>query len=66
MAFCEDGACGPFSSGGLIIFETRETKATFGLLELTSVTALGVLGGVLGGLFNQLNLALCRHRQVWR
>ncbi|KAL2634106.1 hypothetical protein R1flu_005585 [Riccia fluitans] len=55
MAWCKGGACGLFGEGGLIIFDVEGVKSEYGLLELFPVIVLGIIGGVLGSLFNSLN-----------
>eukprot|EP00897_Mesotaenium_endlicherianum_P000981 jgi/Mesen1/10884/ME000935S10225 len=63
MAFCRGGRCGLYSDSGFIIFDKSEVKSNYGLLELVPVIVLGVTGGTLGSLFNQLNLVICRYRR---
>ena len=66
MNYCQAGGCGLFSSGGFIIFDRSQAKTNFGAMELMAVAVLGVAGGTLGSLFNQLNLSICRYRQKAR
>eukprot|EP00850_Spirogloea_muscicola_P013190 SM000088S23731 [mRNA] locus=s88:359105:362896:- [translate_table: standard] len=63
MAMCRDGACGLFSNGGFIIFDSSSVKSNFGLMELLPVVILGITGGLLGGLFNQVNILICTIRR---
>eukprot|EP00898_Chlorokybus_atmophyticus_P007736 jgi/Chlat1/7964/Chrsp69S07401 len=64
MQWCAKGACGAFSSGGFIIFDISGPGAQedYATVELVPMAMLGVLGGLLGALFNQLNMYLT----VWR
>lgn len=66
MSYCKENRCGLFSSGGFIIFDRSQAKTNFGAIELLAVAILGVAGGILGSLFNQLNLGICRYRQKAR
>eukprot|EP00271_Cylindrocystis_brebissonii_P007457 TRINITY_DN21013_c0_g1_i1.p1 TRINITY_DN21013_c0_g1~~TRINITY_DN21013_c0_g1_i1.p1 ORF type:complete len:847 (-),score=132.91 TRINITY_DN21013_c0_g1_i1:1176-3716(-) len=63
MSWCSDKGCGLFSDGGFIIFDEFEAKVNYGLLELAPVIVLGVTGGILGSLFNHLNLLVCTLRR---
>lgn len=58
MAACAGGRCGLFSDAGFIIFDKSEVHTNYGLLELLPVVVLGVVGGLLGSLFNRLNVLI--------
>ncbi|KAI4367394.1 hypothetical protein MLD38_023136 [Melastoma candidum] len=52
--FCKDGNCGLFGQGGLIMFEVDSTPANFTTPDFLAVIFLGIIGGVLGSLYNFL------------
>ncbi|KAG6757494.1 hypothetical protein POTOM_037806 [Populus tomentosa] len=60
MGWCKSGNCGHFGSGGFIIWDTGQEDYSFG--ELLPMAVIGVIGGLLGALFNQLTL----HITYWR
>lgn len=51
--------------GGLIIFDVSGVQESYGLRELSSVAVSGVLGGVLGSLFNQINAKIIVWSGTW-
>lgn len=55
IAWCKQGHCGLAGEGGMIIFDVKGVDDNYGLDELVPVVVLGLLGGVLGSLFNQIN-----------
>lgn len=55
IAWCKQGHCGLAGEGGMIIFDVKGVEDNYGLDELVPVVVLGLLGGVLGSLFNQIN-----------
>ncbi|CAI5533207.1 unnamed protein product [Closterium sp. Naga37s-1] len=64
ISLCEGDRCGgSFGSRGFILFDRSKSRTDFGLLEVVSVALLGVVGGLLGGLFNHLNVKLCAYRK---
>lgn len=52
MGICKGGKCGLFGEGGLIMFDVNSTKAAYSSADLLAVIFLGVIGGVLGSLYN--------------
>ncbi|KAJ4846925.1 hypothetical protein Tsubulata_010324 [Turnera subulata] len=54
VEFCRTGQCGLFGEGGLIMFDVNSENATYSTADLIAVIILGVLGGVLGSLYNFL------------
>ncbi|KAH9318528.1 hypothetical protein KI387_020297, partial [Taxus chinensis] len=52
--FCETGKCGLFGKGGLIMFDVSSVKLSYHAEDLLPVVILGVIGGLLGSLFNYL------------
>ncbi|KAM3296116.1 hypothetical protein ACQJBY_038454 [Aegilops geniculata] len=49
---CRGGRCGLFGEGGLIIFDVSDVTVRYRLGDLLLVTLVGVIGGVLGALYN--------------
>ncbi|WVZ78247.1 hypothetical protein U9M48_025990 [Paspalum notatum var. saurae] len=49
---CRDGRCGMFGEGGLIIFDVSDVAVRYHVGDLLPVTLVGVVGGVLGALYN--------------
>ncbi|XP_023552785.1 chloride channel protein CLC-c-like isoform X1 [Cucurbita pepo subsp. pepo] len=54
MEFCRGGKCGLFGEGGLIMFEIHTENSAYGTPDLIAIILLGVIGGVLGSLYNYL------------
>ncbi|KAI4298910.1 hypothetical protein L6164_032423 [Bauhinia variegata] len=54
MEFCRGGRCGLFGEGGLMTFDVNEVKPAYSTPDLLVVIFLGVIGGVLGSLYNFL------------
>lgn len=65
IAWCAGGKCGLFGEGGLIIFDTNGVTGDYGLLDLIPVIVLGVIGGVLGSLFNHFNAKVVTFYSSW-
>ncbi|CAI6001616.1 unnamed protein product [Closterium sp. NIES-64] len=64
ISLCEGDRCGgSFGSRGFILFDRSKSRTDFGLLEVVPVALLGIVGGLLGGLFNHLNVKLCAFRK---
>ncbi|EFJ09934.1 hypothetical protein SELMODRAFT_427560 [Selaginella moellendorffii] len=63
--FCAQGICGLFGEGGLIMFDISHAYGQFGLLDLFPVVILGVLGGILGSVFNKLNTRVTKCYIYW-
>lgn len=53
---CERGKCGLFGKGGLIMYDVTADNITYHLADLPPVILLGVIGGILGSLYNFLML----------
>ncbi|KAJ6912887.1 chloride channel-like family protein [Populus alba x Populus x berolinensis] len=51
---CLSGKCGLFGKGGLIMFDVYSESVTYHLIDVPPVLALGVIGGILGSLYNFL------------
>ncbi|CAI9283399.1 unnamed protein product [Lactuca saligna] len=54
MEYCKDGACGLFGQGGLIMFDVSGVPVRYHVADLIPVTVIGIIGGVLGSLYNYL------------
>ncbi|KAL6840155.1 hypothetical protein ACP4OV_029965 [Aristida adscensionis] len=52
--YCRGGGCGLFGKGGLIMFDLSSRLPTYTVTDLIAVVLLGILGGLLGALFNFL------------
>ncbi|KAL6616475.1 hypothetical protein ACP70R_038745 [Stipagrostis hirtigluma subsp. patula] len=52
--YCRGGRCGLFGKGGLIMFDLSSRLPTYTVTDLAAVILLGILGGLLGALFNFL------------
>ncbi|XP_008788814.1 putative chloride channel-like protein CLC-g isoform X1 [Phoenix dactylifera] len=57
---CNSGKCGLFGKGGLIMFDVTSDSITYHLTDLPPVILLGVIGGILGSLYNFLMLKVLR------
>ncbi|XP_042030171.1 chloride channel protein CLC-d-like isoform X2 [Salvia splendens] len=62
MAWCRSGKCGHFGSGGFIIWDISGGQEDYSFQELLPMAVIGVIGGLLGALFNQLTF----HIAYWR
>ncbi|KAJ8767898.1 hypothetical protein K2173_020838 [Erythroxylum novogranatense] len=51
---CKSGKCGLFGQGGLIMFDVSTVTVSYQLMDIVPVTVIGILGGVLGSLYNHL------------
>lgn len=49
---CLSGRCGLFGKGGLIMFDAYSASVSYHLVDIPPVFILGVIGGILGSLFN--------------
>ncbi|TKY54799.1 putative chloride channel protein CLC-g [Spatholobus suberectus] len=49
---CLSGKCGLFGKGGLIMFDAYSASVSYHLVDVPPVFILGVIGGILGSLFN--------------
>ncbi|XP_052195140.1 chloride channel protein CLC-b isoform X2 [Diospyros lotus] len=54
MEYCKSGNCGLFGQGGLIMFDVSDVTVRYHVMDLIPVTVIGVIGGVLGSLYNHL------------
>ncbi|CAN1290018.1 Putative chloride channel-like protein CLC-g [Linum perenne] len=52
--FCLSGQCGLFGKGGLIVFDVYSANITYHLVDVPFVLLLGVIGGILGSLYNSI------------
>ncbi|KAG7991557.1 hypothetical protein I3843_02G082600 [Carya illinoinensis] len=62
MGWCKNGNCGHFGSGGFIIWDISGGQEDYSFEELLPMAIIGVIGGLLGALFNQLTLYI----SYWR
>ncbi|KAK8707157.1 hypothetical protein V6N13_058221 [Hibiscus sabdariffa] len=51
---CLSGKCGLFGKGGLIMFDAYSENVSYHLADVPPVLVLGVIGGILGSLYNFL------------
>ncbi|KAJ4761261.1 Chloride channel protein [Rhynchospora pubera] len=51
---CKSGKCGLFGKGGLIMFDVTSENTAYHFGDLPPVIILGVIGGILGSLYNFL------------
>ncbi|XVE98408.1 hypothetical protein REPUB_Repub03eG0104000 [Reevesia pubescens] len=51
---CLSGKCGLFGQGGLIMFDAYSENVSYHLADVPPVLVLGVIGGILGSLYNFL------------
>ncbi|XVE71516.1 hypothetical protein DITRI_Ditri10aG0157000 [Diplodiscus trichospermus] len=51
---CLSGKCGLFGKGGLIMFDAYSASVSYHLVDVPPVLVLGVIGGILGSLYNFL------------
>ncbi|XP_057967246.1 putative chloride channel-like protein CLC-g [Malania oleifera] len=51
---CLSGKCGLFGKGGLIMFDVTSANVSYHLIDVPPVLFLGVIGGILGSLYNVL------------
>lgn len=49
---CLRGKCGLFGTGGLIMYDVTSANITYHLRDVPPVLLLGVIGGILGSLYN--------------
>ncbi|KAL8486372.1 hypothetical protein ACS0TY_023171 [Phlomoides rotata] len=63
MAWCKSGKCGHFGSGGFIIWDISGGQEDYSFQELLPMAVIGVIGGLLGALFNQLTFYIAYWRR---
>ncbi|KAK2992879.1 hypothetical protein RJ640_028121 [Escallonia rubra] len=54
MEYCKSGNCGLFGGGGLIMFDVSDVSVSYHAVDIIPVAVIGVIGGVLGSLYNYL------------
>ncbi|PIN09796.1 Cl- channel CLC-7 and related proteins (CLC superfamily) [Handroanthus impetiginosus] len=54
MEYCKSGNCGLFGKGGLIMFDVSGVSVRYHAVDIIPVAVIGVLGGLLGSLYNYL------------
>lgn len=54
MEYCKSGSCGLFGQGGLILFDVSDVSLRYHVVDIIPVALIGVIGGVLGSLYNYL------------
>ena len=52
IEYCKSENCGLFGRGGLIMFDVSGVSVTYHLTDIIPVVVIGILGGVLGSLYN--------------
>ncbi|XP_010277685.1 PREDICTED: chloride channel protein CLC-d-like [Nelumbo nucifera] len=65
MGWCKSGKCGHFGSGGFIIWDISGGQNDYSFEELLPMAVIGVIGGLLGALFNQLTLYITYWRRKY-
>ncbi|KAL5541604.1 hypothetical protein UlMin_009314 [Ulmus minor] len=63
MGWCKSGKCGHFGAGGFIIWDTSDGQEDYSFEELFPMAIIGVIGGLLGALFNQLTFYIANWRR---
>ncbi|XP_002517213.2 chloride channel protein CLC-d isoform X1 [Ricinus communis] len=63
MGWCKSGNCGHFGSGGFVIWDISDGQEDYSFAELLPMAVIGVIGGLLGALFNQLTLYITQWRR---
>ncbi|XP_027358165.1 chloride channel protein CLC-a-like [Abrus precatorius] len=54
IELCHLGKCGLFGEGGLIMFDVSNVIVRYHVMDIIPVVTIGVLGGLLGSLYNYL------------
>ncbi|WVZ60181.1 hypothetical protein U9M48_010234 [Paspalum notatum var. saurae] len=65
MNWCNSGKCGHFGAGGFIIWDISGGQENYSYQELFPMAIIGVIGGLLGALFNQLTLYITKWRRTY-
>ncbi|XAR54656.1 hypothetical protein NMG60_11029889, partial [Bertholletia excelsa] len=63
MGWCKSGKCGHFGSGGFIIWDISDGQEDYSFEELLPMAFIGLVGGLLGALFNQLTFYIAYWRR---
>ncbi|KAL0323585.1 UNVERIFIED_CONTAM: Chloride channel protein CLC-d [Sesamum angustifolium] len=63
MGWCKSGKCGHFGDGGFIIWDLSGGQEDYSFQELLPMAVIGVIGGLLGALFNQLTYYIAYWRR---
>lgn len=51
---CLRGKCGLFGKGGLIMYDVTSANISYHLRDVPPVLVLGIIGGILGSIYNFL------------
>ncbi|KAI9121582.1 hypothetical protein K1719_008615 [Acacia pycnantha] len=51
---CNSGKCGLFGTGGLVMFDVSSVTVRYHVMDIIPVVIIGILGGLLGSLYNYL------------
>ncbi|KAJ1375655.1 Chloride channel, voltage gated [Sesbania bispinosa] len=54
IEICNSGKCGLFGAGGLIMFDVSNVTVRYHVMDIIPVVVIGIIGGVLGSLYNHL------------
>uniref|UniRef100_A0A5B7C227 Chloride channel protein n=1 Tax=Davidia involucrata TaxID=16924 RepID=A0A5B7C227_DAVIN len=54
IEYCTSGNCGLFGQGGLIMFDVSGVTVRYHVMDIIPVAVIGIIGGVLGSLYNHL------------
>ncbi|KAK9272851.1 hypothetical protein L1049_003229 [Liquidambar formosana] len=54
IEYCNSGKCGLFGKGGLIMFDVSNVTVKYHVMDIIPVVIIGLIGGVLGSLYNYL------------
>ncbi|KAK9139773.1 hypothetical protein Scep_009454 [Stephania cephalantha] len=65
MRWCSSGKCGHFGSGGFIIWDISGGQDDYSFEELFPMAIIGIIGGLLGALFNQLTFLITYWRRKY-
>ncbi|KAM4106400.1 hypothetical protein ACB094_04G063000 [Castanea mollissima] len=52
IQYCTTGKCGLFGEGGLIMYDVSSANATYSAPDILAVIFLGIIGGILGSIYN--------------
>lgn len=54
IEICNSGKCGLFGTGGLVMFDVSNVTVRYHVMDILPVAVIGIIGGVLGSLYNHL------------